>query len=370
MADLITFLCPLDGVNDARFQTLCRILWGWTSCTTCSTAKPCEGQECPQRRLLRLEPFFRYYEEVAGSYVPESFMPDAPRALRSHEDLFQIIELLQERPSAPRNELSTSYFAIRSNGNGQLPSLDDQHRAFNLALRVLLMVSCCVENQSGGLLESGREPCVWRSDQSVADFTTSTFPFREHPSLDGGCESPIDIKSELSAIKLKRIAGLKIQGTTELRDHLRLDQKTGVLEIYHLTSVLREHLRSSVLEGPSAAGSASRLVRQALHEHEQPLIIIGELYHDNWLLKPYNLCVFSSLWTRILSRYFGRLCRKNFSIPIACALALRRISDRMNPRQATGFGGLGLWIYLTKLKTLNLEVGWKFGWTKEVKQDT
>lgn len=74
---------------------------------------------------------------------------------------------------------------------------------------------------------------------------------------------PIDIKSELSAIKLKRIAGLKIQGTTEFRDHLRLDQRTGILEIYHLTSVIREQLRSSVLEGPSEAGSTSRLVNQA-----------------------------------------------------------------------------------------------------------
>ncbi|KAH7020239.1 hypothetical protein EDB80DRAFT_601912 [Ilyonectria destructans] len=283
MADLNTFLCPLDGVNDARFQTLCRILWGWTSCTACSTAKPCEGQECPQRRLLRLGPFFRYYEEVAGSYVPESFMPDAPRALRGHEDLFEIIELLQERPSAPRSELSTSHFAIRSNENGELPSLDDQHRAFNLAMRVLLMVSCCVENQSGGLLESGREPCVWRSDQSAADFTTSTFPFREHPSLDGGCESPIDIKSELSAIKLKRIAGLKIQGTTELRDHLRLDQKTGILEIYHLTSVLREHLRSSVLEEPSETGSTSREIipRQLALETLQSLRILFPLDSDS-----------------------------------------------------------------------------------------
>lgn len=95
-------------------------------------------------------------------------------------------------------------------------------------------------------MEFGTDPCIWRSDQSPLDFTATVFPVREHPSLNDENQASPDIKTELSAVKLKQIAGLKFEGTAELREHLKLDQKTGVVEIYHFTSVLKEHLRASI----------------------------------------------------------------------------------------------------------------------------
>ncbi|PKK48789.1 hypothetical protein CI102_5582, partial [Trichoderma harzianum] len=246
MAELGPFLPTLVDLYDAQFQTLCQTIWGWTPCSLCSIARPCVGEDCPHRRLLRLEPFFQFYKEVAGSYVPESLIPDDPRALSCHQDLIDIIRLLQEKPSLPRMQLTREFFSARKSVEKEQPPLADQHRAFNLAMRVLVMVGCRIEHQGGGLLEFGTDPCIWRSDQSPLDFTATVFPVREHPSLNDENQASPDIKTELSAVKLKQIAGLKFEGTAELREHLKLDQKTGVVEIYHFTSVLKEHLRASI----------------------------------------------------------------------------------------------------------------------------
>lgn len=245
MAELGPFLPPLVDLYDAQFQTRCQTIWGWTSCALCSIARPCVGEDCPHRRLLRLEPFFQYYKVVTGSYVPESLMPDDPRALRCHQDLIDIIRLLREKPSLPRMQLTREFFSARNSVEKELLLLADQHRAFNLAMRVLSMVGCCIEHQGGGLLESGIDPCVWQSDQSPLDFITAVFPVREHPSLNDENQASTDIKAELSAVRLKQIAGLKFEGTAELREHLRLDSRAGVVKIYHYTSVLKEHLRAS-----------------------------------------------------------------------------------------------------------------------------
>ncbi|RYP28250.1 hypothetical protein DL767_007300 [Monosporascus sp. MG133] len=252
---------PLDEVTDAQLQALCHTLWDWTLCAGCSVAQPCVREECPQRRSPRLEPFFQYYKEVTASYVPELLLPDTTQAIRSHEDLFDIICLLKEKPTIQRAQLTKEYFSSRVEENE--PPLSDQHRAFNLAMRAMAMVNCCIENQAGGLLESGEEPSVWRSDKSLHEFISSTFPMRDHPSLNEKDESAPDIKAGLTATKLKKVAGLKFKGTNDLRNHLKLDQKAGIVEIYHHTSVLKEHLMASKARSREP-GSADPVLRENL----------------------------------------------------------------------------------------------------------
>lgn len=66
----------------------------------------------------------------------------------------------------------------------------------------------------------------------------------DYPSLnDVDTESPLNMKASLTAKKLKKRAGLKFRPTDDLRSHLKLDRKNGVVEIYHHTAFLKEHLR-------------------------------------------------------------------------------------------------------------------------------
>ena len=234
---------PLEEVTNSQLQELCHILWGWSLCTQCLQGGICRGGECPGPRTARLAPFFQYYREVTASYVPELLISDTGQAIRSHEDLFEIIRHIQQHPTMARSVLTTQYFSSR--GDEHEPPISDQHRAFNLAVRVSLMVNCCIDGQAGGLLESGAEPGVWRGDKSLAEFISASFPTRDHPTLNENDESSPDIKSELTAKKLRKVANLRFQGTDDLRNHLRLDQRTGVVEIYHHTSVLKEQLMAS-----------------------------------------------------------------------------------------------------------------------------
>jgi hypothetical protein len=66
----------------------------------------------------------------------------------------------------------------------------------------------------------------------------------DHPNLNDNDhlgESP-DIKAALAARNLKKHAGLRFEPTDDLRNHLKLDRKRGVVEIYHHTAFLKEHL--------------------------------------------------------------------------------------------------------------------------------
>jgi hypothetical protein len=66
----------------------------------------------------------------------------------------------------------------------------------------------------------------------------------DHPNLnDAGRGAGQDMKSTLRATKLKKQAGLKFRPTDDLRCHLRLDRKLGIVDIFLHTAFLKEQLR-------------------------------------------------------------------------------------------------------------------------------
>lgn len=124
-------------------------------------------------------------------------------------------------------------------GEGSRPEESDLHRAFNLAFKVMTMVSISGENKSTDHSDATSEPTEWRNGDSLAQFFESAFPIRPHPTLNEKDETEIDIKSQLNVIQLQS-AGLKFRGTDNLRDHLRINQETGFVELYQHTSVLKQ----------------------------------------------------------------------------------------------------------------------------------
>ncbi|KAI9857496.1 MAG: hypothetical protein M1813_008246 [Trichoglossum hirsutum] len=250
---------PLENASDHQLRKLGQILWGWQLCGSCEARYNCKTTTCPWQRSKRLARFFEYYRDATSSYVPE-LLPGSHPALRAHEDVLEIIQLLKVKPDIPRSQLTHSYFASRGGGQVPLPPLLDQERAFNLAVRVMAMVNCSVQPGSSGLLECGSRPIPWRSNVSLTQFMANAFPTTDHPSLndtDPSGEFP-DIKAALTAKKLKKCAGLRFQPTDDLRNHLKLDRKQGVVEIYHHTAFLKEYLTAtqSAPKGMSITDSA------------------------------------------------------------------------------------------------------------------
>ncbi|KAK0646936.1 hypothetical protein B0T16DRAFT_330110 [Cercophora newfieldiana] len=225
---------------------LCRILWGWPACHTCDIQQKsesnCTNSGCPGSRLKALEPFFQHYEETAASYIPE-LLPGVQPALGSHDDLLRLISHIKQHPTSPREQLVGECFAAKQGNSSARPTDADQNRALHTALKVMGMIDCsAVESlTTGALLKGAAQASSWSPTDSYSVLWGNIFPTKVCPELSDHSTSSI-IKSNLSARKLVKIGGLKLQATSDLQNHLRLDTKSGVLEIFHHTSVLKEHL--------------------------------------------------------------------------------------------------------------------------------
>lgn len=229
-------LWPLREVKEAHLKKLCKVLWDWEYCNQCKSEKPCRTSTCPGQRSKRLESFFDFYRTATARYIPEK--PAGGRhALRSHDDLFDIIQLLKEKPDVLRSLLTKEHFSRYP----YQTDITDQHRAFNLAIQVMVTVNCSIRNPSLDGLELGSGLTVWDNDKSLDEFIETTFP-TEDPAILHENGGPSDIRPQLNAAQLRKDARIKFQGTDELNDHLKLDQNTGVVQLYHHTTFLKENL--------------------------------------------------------------------------------------------------------------------------------
>jgi hypothetical protein len=232
------FYYGLERTNDSQLQQLGQVLWSWEPCDDCQ-GKTCAAVECSSRHFKRLSLFFQHYKELAATYEPD-VSPGQQTCLRSHEDLFLVIEKLKSDPDISRAEFADQLFGARP----ELYSGADRDQAINLAVRVMVMTNCAAENQTLGLLESGPHQIPWASDVTFSQFVSNIFPVTDHPTLnDDAVVSSYGMKAALTARKLQKRARLKFRPTNDLRRHLMLDHQNSVVEIFHHTSFLKEHLR-------------------------------------------------------------------------------------------------------------------------------
>jgi hypothetical protein len=235
---------PLQKVTQSELRQLGQILWSWPICKDCENGKGCLEQGCASQRLNRLSRFFDRYRALTASYESDCEHP----AITKHEDLFHIIKDLKSNPDMTRAELAETHFPNRL--GRRPPPLNEQERAIDLAVRIMAMVSCSAQQRSPDLLEQGAYQAGWRNDITFSQFITDIFPMTDHPGLSENDEStPLDQRTVLTAKKLKKYAGLDFRPTDNLRNHLRLDRRRNVVEIFHYTAFLKEQLRLTK-EGP------------------------------------------------------------------------------------------------------------------------
>ncbi|KAM7199704.1 hypothetical protein V8F33_004356 [Rhypophila sp. PSN 637] len=266
---------PLRTVTRGELEQLCQVLWGWPQCPYCNHQLTLSRQQCQDPthcfsddHFHRLSLFFDFHKQVSSSYVPDFFDPD-DQALRSHQDLFDIISLLRDFGGHSTREDCRKMYLWGRSGEDDFKKDDstpcniplaDQERAFNIAATVMTMASASSLNDGGApsfdmitsdeeqgrtMLQDITSPFLWRPEQSLYEALLDTFPSRGHPSLQPGDPQSKTILHELTAINLTKIAKLKFMGTSDLRNHLRLDPVSGTVYIFHYTSFLKQHLLSS-----------------------------------------------------------------------------------------------------------------------------
>lgn len=233
---------PLNRTTEGDLLRLGQVFWSWKLCDDCHNKRGCADSSCPSQRSKRLARFFEYYRDIVASYETESRHGEKG-ALSSHDDLFRIIKELRDDPVVTREELSHRLFGATSTSS-ILKS--DQEHAINLAVKTMVMVNCSSQSLSPDFLEHGIFQVPWRSDVAFSQFIVDIFPMTDHPGFshdDDTIAFSVDMRTSLTARKLMKRAGLKLKPTEDLRNHLKLDRKAGVVELFHYTAFLKEHLR-------------------------------------------------------------------------------------------------------------------------------
>ena len=190
---------------------------------------------------MRLTRFFEYYKSLTTSYEPEVGIGEVA-ALNRHEDLFALIRFLKANPDLTRAQLAE--IAYPNVSNQRIASAVEQERAITLAVQTMIMVNCSPWGQSTALLESGSHRTPWRSGIPFSQFVSDIFPTSDFPDLnDDETGLSHNMRTSLLARKLKEVVGMEFRPTDDLRNHLKLDRRNNVVEIYHHTAFLKEHLR-------------------------------------------------------------------------------------------------------------------------------
>lgn len=232
---------PLEKVTDAEIQQLCKTLWSWSPCQGCDVNRQCELGECASRRKKHLARYFGYYRDMVGSYAPDTG-EGQKLALKTHQDLFEVISILKQNPDLSRAELTMRIFD--AGGCSEEISTAEKEKALDLAVRVFLMVGCVAESRSLRLLEAGPHQVLWRRDLSFAHCISAVFPISTFTTFSSIFSAlPADRRKDLTVRKLKKVARLTFEPTDDIHSHLRLDHKTGKVLIFHHTAFLREHLK-------------------------------------------------------------------------------------------------------------------------------
>jgi hypothetical protein len=235
-AAAIAQIFPLEFVSDQVLKKLCQVLWDWEDCSQCGNNEDCVLLSCPWTRLPALKSFFQMYKRATFWSIPEDLY-GMRHALRSHEDLLDIIKLLKENPNEPRNLVATKHFATYV----EEPNDIDQLRAFDLAMKIMTMIPCSLTRSSLVRWKPGCAPVIWAGDDSLRKFMRSTFRTNDPGRLD---DDPSYSKGlQLTAKRLKTLHDVEFRGTEDLHRHLLLDPEKKVIYIFHHTSFLKEYLR-------------------------------------------------------------------------------------------------------------------------------
>jgi hypothetical protein len=232
-------LYPLQHVDDFTFKELCKVLWEWRDCGTCANSGRCGRNTCEWRRSGVLQPYFEFYQNATIWDMPEDVWGARP-ALRHHQDLRNIIELLKARPDDSCANLMTEYFTTYGDA---IPDEEDQHLAFGLAVKIMTTVRSVPRSLNTAKHRTGCRRVVWKRTDTLRTFMDLAFPLNNVLNLEDDYGS--SIRHRFSADWLKRVRKFGFQRTDDLARHFVVDWDTRTIEIYHHTAFLKECLIAS-----------------------------------------------------------------------------------------------------------------------------
>lgn len=125
----------------------------------------------------------------------------------------------------------------------------EKERSFQLAVSISTMCNCIGQDWGDSRYgDSALEAMSrWHCDEAFESFLNDAFPREEHKEMQVGGRKMEAIRRKLTAVNLSAIGNIEVQGTHDLRNHLRLNDWEGKVrvKVFHHTSFLRQYLLAS-----------------------------------------------------------------------------------------------------------------------------
>ncbi|KAL8823053.1 MAG: hypothetical protein Q9191_006223 [Dirinaria sp. TL-2023a] len=194
------------------------------------------GPSVQEDRVDALQKYFAYYNEelqLLRQGISEESWQTKYLAAETYEDVFHVVHVLRRSADSRRPELrqQLSLRFCSSNDVG----LD---RSINLAIRLWLMINV-QEPEFRGLRHEATS-IQWDDESALRAFLASLFPLSRWPVTAQSSR----LGPHFTAVFMQSVCGLKIEWTTSLHDHLRLDRRRKALKIFPYKSYLQALINS------------------------------------------------------------------------------------------------------------------------------
>lgn len=189
-----------------------------------------------------LKAFFDHFKKIVVSYdAVETVTGHA--TLDSLDELFNALRVLKANPCLGRDALLRELF-----GNARQPAyegIERQELALNTLMEVSFLINCAGQPQSLASLELGHYATPWSGNMTMSAFVDTSFRAIYSSTSEQKGGNMHEYEGQVTASMIQKQAGLTIQPTDNLRNHLRLDRRNNVLQVFHHAGYLKQQLRLS-----------------------------------------------------------------------------------------------------------------------------
>lgn len=185
--------------------------------------EPCDSSAAVSIQNGQLKKFFNH---CARQQLSLDNSADQPSSVNSMDEIVNAIQLLRSKPSICKDQLLQQSSSQASN----MASVE-------CAVRMMLMTECETE---GTVAIGSRNVYRWGGSETLVDYLSRIYP---RSTSSNASKDPVDLKN-LRCHVLARDAGVKIQHTEKLSDHLNLAcrPRTKVLLVFSHKAFLEHSL--------------------------------------------------------------------------------------------------------------------------------
>ena len=186
--------------------------------------------------LLEYTSYFEYFENTISILAfPDISLDPQIFAMRTYGDLKKVVERLRLDRSKPRKTTTANLEAV-------FPGSNDSQRQRSVELTARLWLTIHMKPSVGPT--EPMTPGVWLDDVSLREAFKLWFP----KCLDPSRHDKPRVASELTVVNLRKLHGVDVLWTPNLKDHLEYQEKTRTLQIFSHKVCLQSHLESEEQE--------------------------------------------------------------------------------------------------------------------------